>query len=118
MVRLVLAALVGLDARIERAAASLGAPPGVVFRRVTLPLIAPGVAGGWVLAFITSFDEIVVVLFLAGPEQITLPIRLFEGIRDELTPVVISAAVIMILISVVSMLLVESLRKQSDTRQR
>lgn len=113
-----LAGLQNFDMALMRAARSLGGSPWYCYRRVMLPLLRPALISGMLFAFITSFDEIVVVLFLAGPEQITLPIRLFEGIRDELTPVVISAAVIMILISVVSMLLVESLRKQSDTRQR
>ena len=75
-----------------RAAASLGAPPLTTFFRVTLPLIAPGVISGALFAFATSFDEVVVTLFLAGPEQATLPRQMFSGIRENLSPTIAAAA--------------------------
>ena len=96
MVRLVTAGLAGLDPRVERAAESLGAGRATVFRRITLPLILPGVAGGWILAFITSFDELTVSLFLASPSSTPLPVRLFTYIDQMTDPLVaaVSAALI------------------------
>lgn len=96
MVRLVSAGLAGLDPRVERAAESLGAGRLTVFRRITLPLILPGVAGGWILAFITSFDELTVSLFLASPSSTPLPVRLFTYIDQMTDPLVaaVSAALI------------------------
>lgn len=86
----------GLDRRLLLAAAGLGAGPWRVFRTVTLPLIAPGVIGGAVFAFVTSFDEVVLSIFLAGPTVKTLPVRIWEEIRVEYTPVVAVAATIML----------------------
>lgn len=108
------AALQNFDMTLIRAAKSLGASPWMAYRRVLFPMIKPAIVAGALFAFVASFDEVVIVLFLAGPEQVTLPIRLFEGIRDELTPVVIAAATIMIGISVGSMLLIEAMRKRGE----
>jgi putative spermidine/putrescine transport system permease protein len=88
-----------LDPRMPLAAAGLGAGPWRVFRTVTLPLIMPGVLGGAVFAFVTSFDEVVLSIFLAGPAVKTLPVRIWEEIRVELTPVVAVAATLMILLA-------------------
>ncbi|WP_181702682.1 ABC transporter permease [Chthonobacter albigriseus] len=96
----VTATLSGYDRNLSRAAASLGAPPLDVFRRVTLPLIAPGVASGAVFAFATSFDEVVVALFLTGAEQRTLPVQMFSGIRDQINPTIMAAATMLIALSV------------------
>lgn len=82
------ATLQGFNYNLVRAAASLGAPPLTTFFRVTLPLIAPGVISGALFAFATSFDEVVVTLFLAGPEQATLPRQMFSGIRENLSPTI------------------------------
>ena len=109
------AALQNFDMQLMRAASNLGASNWMAFRRVMLPAIRPALVAGSLFAFVASFDEIIIVLFLAGPGQTTLPVRLFEGIRDELTPVVIAAAVVMILISVGLMALVEFLRRKSTT---
>jgi putative spermidine/putrescine transport system permease protein len=94
--RLVLASAVGMDRAIENAAISLGAPPQTVFRRVTLPLILPGLASGWALAFIQSFDEVTMTVFIAAPGATTLPVRMFLYIQDNIDPLVtsVSAAVI------------------------
>ena len=108
------AALQNFDMTLIRAAKSLGASSWMAYRRVLFPMIRPAIVAGTLFAFVASFDEVVIVLFLAGPEQVTLPIRLFEGIRDELTPVVIAAATVMIFISVGSMLLIETLRKRGE----
>ena len=92
---------------MERAAASLGAAPGTVFRRVTLPLIAPGVAGGWVLAFITSFDELTVSLFLASPSSTPLPVRLFTHIDQMTDPLVASVSAALILVTAVVLVVLD-----------
>ncbi len=99
MLRLVGAGLTGLDPRIERAAESLGAGRFTVFRRVTLPLIAPGIAGGWVLAFVTSFDELTVSLFLASPSANPLPVQLFNYIDQMTDPLVASVSAALILVT-------------------
>lgn len=107
------AALQNFDMTLIRAAKSLGASPWMAYRRVLFPIIQPAIIAGALFAFVASFDEVVIVLFLAGPGQVTLPLRLFEGIRDELTPVVIAAAVIMISISIGLMASIEFLRRRS-----
>ncbi|TPM40670.1 ABC transporter permease [Mesorhizobium sp. B2-3-4] len=111
------AALQNFDMQLIRAAKSLGASPWMAYRRVMLPAIRPAIIAGALFAFVASFDEVVIVLFLAGPGQVTLPVRLFEGIRDELTPVVIAAAVVMISISIGLMAVIEILRRKSVARR-
>ena len=86
----------GLDRRLLLAAAGLGAGSFRIFRTVTLPLISPGVVGGAVFAFVTSFDEVVLSIFLAGPTVKTLPVRIWEEIRVEYTPVVAVGATLML----------------------
>jgi putative spermidine/putrescine transport system permease protein len=85
----------GVDPRLMLAASGLGAAPFRVFRTVTMPLILPGIIGGAVFAFVTSFDEVVLSMFLAGPSAKTLPVRIWEELRVELTPVVAVAATLM-----------------------
>lgn len=94
--RLVLASATGLDPAIEKAALSLGATPWITFRRVVLPLILPGVVSGWVIAFISSFDELTMSVFIAAPSTTTLPVRMFLHIEDTIDPLVtaVSAAII------------------------
>jgi len=94
--RLVLASATGLDPAIERAALSLGASSWVTFRRIVLPLILPGVVSGWVIAFISSFDELTMSVFIASPSTTTLPVRIFLHIEDTIDPLVtaVSAAII------------------------
>lgn len=96
----VTASLAGFDFTQVRAGASLGARPLRVFFLVTLPQIAPGVATGAIFAFITSWDEVVVALFVAGPGQRTLPRQMFAGLREQLDPSIMVVATIMIVISV------------------
>ncbi|HVG48944.1 MAG TPA: ABC transporter permease [Rubellimicrobium sp.] len=93
----VTASLGGIDRNAERAAASLGATPGTVFRRITLPLAAPGIVTGAVFAFATSLDEVVITLFVAGPSQRTLARQMFASIRENISPAVASAAFVIIL---------------------
>jgi putative spermidine/putrescine transport system permease protein len=92
----VAASLEGIDRRVERAALSLGASPPTVFRRVTLPLLAPGVISGAVFAFATSLDEVVLTLFVAGPNQRTLARQMFSSIRENISPAIASAAFLFI----------------------
>ncbi len=108
------ATLQGFDFNLPRAAASLGASPLLAFRKVTLPLIAPGVIVGGLFAFATSFDEVVVAIFLVGPGQRTLPRQMFSGIRENLDPTIAAAATFMILISIVLLFCVEMLRRRSE----
>ncbi|KPZ24532.1 ABC transporter permease [Pseudomonas syringae group genomosp. 3] len=108
------ATLQGFNHNLVRAAASLGASPLTAFRRVTLPLIAPGVISGALFAFATSFDEVVVTLFLAGPEQATLPRQMFSGIRENLSPTIAAAATLLIGFSVLLLLVLEWLRGRSE----
>jgi putative spermidine/putrescine transport system permease protein len=101
--RLVLAASYGIDRRIEHAAISLGAGTATVFRRVTLPLILPGVVSGWLLAAINSFDEVTMTVFIASPATVTLPVRMFLYIQDNIDPLI--AAVSACLIAMTAVLL-------------
>ncbi|GHC77833.1 ABC transporter permease [Limoniibacter endophyticus] len=93
----VIGALEGIDTRVERAAASLGASPMTVFRKVTFPLALPGIASGAVLAFATSLDEVVLTLFVAGPNQRTLARQMFSTIRENISPAIAAAAFIFII---------------------
>jgi putative spermidine/putrescine transport system permease protein len=108
------ATLQGFDPNLVRAAASLGAPPGRAFRTVTLPIIAPGVISGALFAFVTSFDEIVVALFLASPQQRTLPRQIFSGVSENISPTITAAAVVLLVISVALMAAMEALRRRSE----
>ena len=93
----VLATLQGFDQNLVRASLSLGAGPLESFFRVTLPVITPGVISGALFAFAISFDEVVVVLFLAGPYQVTLPRQMFTGIRENITPTIAAVATLLII---------------------
>lgn len=106
MVRLACAGLAGMDLQLERAAEGLGASRWTAFCRITLPLLAPGLAGGWVLAFITSFDELTVSLFLSSPANTPLAVRLFTHIDQMTDPLVasISAALIVLTVLVLAAL--------------
>ncbi len=106
--------LVGFDHSLTRAAESLGSTPANNFFKIQLPLIAPGVISGALFAFITSFDEIVVVLFLGGAEQLTLPRQMWSGIRQEISPTILAAATILVILSVVLLTTVELLRRRSE----
>lgn len=107
--RLVLATSYGIDRRIEHAATSLGGGPATVFRRVTLPLILPGVVSGWILAFINSFDELTMTVFIASSATTTLPVRLFLYIQDNIDPLVCSISASLILLTAVVMVVLDRL---------
>jgi putative spermidine/putrescine transport system permease protein len=106
----VLATLQGFNQNLVRASLSLGADPLTTFFRVTLPVIAPGVISGALFAFATSFDEVVVTLFLAGPDQVTLPRQMFTGIRENITPTIAAVATLLILFTTSLLLVLEWLR--------
>ena len=108
----VTATLSGFDTNLYRAAASLGAGPLRTFRRVVLPLIAPGVISGALFAFATSFDEVVTVLFMGGLEQRTIPRQMWTGIREQISPAILAVATLLIAFSLVFMLSVEWLRRR------
>ncbi|HYD30573.1 MAG TPA: ABC transporter permease [Azospirillaceae bacterium] len=108
------ATLQGFDMTLVRAAASLGAAPAAVFFRVVLPLILPGVASGALLAFATSLDEVVMILFLAGAEQRTLPREMFSGIRENISPTILAVATMLTLLSVFLLATLEVLRRRNE----
>ena len=110
----VTATLVGFDHNLTTAAASLGGGPLYNFFKVQMPLILPGVISGALFAFITSFDEVVVVLFVGGPEQITLPRQMWSGIRQEISPTILSAATILVIFSILLLTTVELLRRRGE----
>jgi putative spermidine/putrescine transport system permease protein len=107
VLRLTLASVTGIDRRTEWAAVSLGASRFTTFRRIVLPTIMPGVAGGWVLAFVTSFDELTVTIFIVNPSTTTLPVRLFSHITQTTDPLVASISTMIILFTVALLLIVE-----------
>ncbi|MBY5828605.1 ABC transporter permease [Rhizobium ruizarguesonis] len=109
----VTASLSGFDRNLTKAGLSLGAPPWMVFRKIALPLIAPGVASGALFAFVTSWDEIIVTLFLAYPDQQTVPRRLWAGVNEQLSPVVIAASTILFVITLGLLVVVEVLRRRN-----
>ncbi|WP_245328833.1 ABC transporter permease [Bradyrhizobium centrolobii] len=110
----VTATLTGFDHSLTRAAAGLGAPPVTVFFNVTLPLILPGMISGALFAFGSSFDEVVLALFIASVDQRTLPRTMFSGIREEINPTITAAATILILFSIAMLTTVELLRRRSE----
>ena len=110
----VTATLVGFDRSLTRAAANLGAGPVRTFFRVQMPLILPGVISGGLFAFITSFDEVVVVLFVGSAQQQTLPWQMFTGLREQISPTILAVATILVAISIGLLTTVELLRRRSE----
>lgn len=110
----VTATLVGFDKSLVRAAASMGANPITTFFKVQMPLILPGVISGALFAFITSFDEVVIVLQMADVEQRTIPRQMFSGIREQISPTILAVATILVIISVGLLATVEMLRRRSE----
>ncbi|MDC0031720.1 ABC transporter permease [Candidatus Pelagibacter sp.] len=110
----VTATLTGFDHSVTRAAASLGSNPVNTFMKITLPLIMPGVISGALFAFVTSFDEVVVVLFLAGLENTTIPIQMWVGLREQLSPTIMAVATCLIIMSTLILVTAELLRRRSE----
>jgi len=110
----VTATLVGFDNSLTRAAANMGANPVTTFFRVQMPLILPGVISGGLFAFITSFDEVVVVLFVGSAQQQTLPWQMFTGLREQISPTILAAATVLVTFSILLLTTVELLRRRSE----
>ncbi|MBM9593368.1 ABC transporter permease [Rhodobacteraceae bacterium MCCB 386] len=110
----VTATLVGFDRSLTRAAASLGADPVRTFFKVQMPLILPGVISGGLFAFITSFDEVVIVLFVGSAGQKTLPWQMFIGLREQISPTILAVATILVAVSILLLATVEVLRRRSE----
>ncbi len=110
----VTATLVGFDHSLTRAASSLGASPVYTFFNVTMPLVLPGIISGALFAFATSFDEVVVVLFLAGVEERTIPRQMWSGMREQLSPTILAVATILVLLSVALLTTLELLRRRNE----
>jgi putative spermidine/putrescine transport system permease protein len=108
------ATLAGFDNNLVRAGASLGASPVRTFFKITMPLILPGIVSGGLFAFITSWDELVIAIFLAGTEQHTLPRRMWSGIRELLSPTIMAVATLLILTSIALMVTMELLRRRTE----
>ena len=108
------ASLQGFDFDMIRAASSLGARPPTVLLRILVPLIGPGIAAGAVFAFMTSFDETVVALFIAGPEQRTIPLQMFEGVREQISPTITAAASLLVVASTLLLGAAELLRRRGE----
>ena len=107
--RMLLVAVAGLDPRVERAAVSLGASRFTTFRRATVPMLLPGIAGGWLLAFIASFDELTVTIFIASPATTTLPVRLFSHIAQTTDPLVASVSAVIMAVTTLVLLALDRL---------
>jgi len=107
--RLMVAALTGADRSIEQAALSLGASPWTAFRRVTLPLMLPGVTGGWMLAFINSFDEVTMSIFITSPQTVTLPVRMYMLATESIDPMMAAVSALIVGLTAVAMLLLDRL---------
>ena len=110
----VTATLTGFDNSLTRASQSLGADSRKTFFKVQMPLILPGVISGALFAFITSFDEVVIVFFLAGFEQRTIPRQMWAGIREQISPTILAVATILVLVSILLLTTVELLRRRSE----
>ena len=110
----VTATLVGFDQSLIRAAAALGASPVVTFFKVIVPLILPGVISGGLFAFVTSFDEVVVVKFVGSYEQRTIPWAMFSGIREQISPTILAVATLLILLSASLLATLELLRRRNE----
>ncbi len=110
----VTATLVGFDRSLTRASASLGANPITTFLKVQMPLIMPGVISGGLFAFITSFDEVVVVLFLGSASQKTLPWQMFTGLREQISPTILALASLLVAVSVLLLATLEMIRRRNE----
>ncbi len=101
---------------LTRAASSLGSPPTNTFFKITLPLILPGIISGALFAFVTSFDEIVVILFVAGGERslTTIPLQMWTGLREQLSPTIMAVATCLIVMSTFLLIVTELLRRRTE----
>ena len=112
----VTATLTGFDQNLIKASYSLGSNYISTFYNITLPLIKPGVISGALFAFVTSFDEVVLIIFLANPEQRTIPRQMFSGLREQINPTILAAATLLIMVSIILLFTVEFLRRKSKNK--
>lgn len=110
------ASLKGFDETLEKAAMICGASRLKTFMKITFPIIRPGVISGALFAFIISFDEIVISMFICGIDTRTLPLKMWEGIRMEISPVIAAVSTLLICLSVVLLLSAEVLRRRAQSR--
>ncbi|MBX5187664.1 ABC transporter permease [Rhizobium sp. NZLR3b] len=110
----VTATLASFDHNLMRAASSLGATPVEATLRIMLPVIAPGVASGALFAFVTSFDEVVIALFIAGSEERTLPRQMWSGVRETLSPTIAAVATLLILFSTLFLATIQWLQRRAE----
>ena len=107
--RLMVAALTGMDRSIEQAALSLGASRWTAFRRITLPLMMPGITGGWMLAFINSFDEVTMSIFITSPQTVTLPVRMYMLATESIDPMMAAVSALIVALTAVVMIVLDRL---------
>jgi putative spermidine/putrescine transport system permease protein len=107
--RLMVAALTGLDRSIEQAALSLGASRWTAFRRITLPLMLPGITGGWMLAFINSFDEVTMSIFITSPQTVTLPVRMYMLATESIDPMMAAVSALIVALTAAVMIVLDRL---------
>ncbi|MDA9238438.1 ABC transporter permease [Planktomarina sp.] len=110
----VTATLVGFDKSLTRASANMGAGPVKTFFKVQMPLIMPGVVAGGLFAFITSFDEVVVIMFVGSSKQKTLPWQMFIGLKEQISPTILAVATILVCMSIALLVTLELLRRRSE----
>jgi putative spermidine/putrescine transport system permease protein len=108
------AALSGFDYSLVQASLGMGAKPVYTFFKIIMPLIRPGVISGALFAFVTSFDEVVVALFLAGPEQKTIPRQMFSGLREQINPTILAVATLLVILSALLLFTLEYLRSRTE----
>ena len=109
----VLTALNSYDKNLTRASYSLGGTPIFTFLNITFPIIRPGIISGGLFAFITSFDEVVIIIFLANPEQTTIPKQMFSGLREQISPTILAASSLLLVVSVILLISIQYLQKRN-----
>jgi len=110
----VLTSLNAYDQNLTKASYSLGANQVSTFFNITFPIIRPGIISGGLFAFITSFDEIVIILFLANPEQRTIPKQMFSGLREQISPTILAASTLLLLFSIILLLGVQYAERRKE----
>ncbi|XPV68558.1 MAG: ABC transporter permease [Halarcobacter sp.] len=110
----VLTSLSTYDLNLTRASYSLGANPIATFFNITFPLIRPGIISGGLFAFVTSFDEVVIILFLANPEQGTIPKQMFTGLREQISPTILAASTLLLLFSVILLVSIQYIQRRKE----
>jgi putrescine transport system permease protein len=109
--------LAGFDESLEEAALDLGAKPATVFFRITLPLIAPALISGWLLAFTLSWDDVVIAQFVSGPGSSTLPMEIFSRVRRGVSPDINALATLMVLVVAIGVVLSTLYMRRAEQRR-